>query len=105
MCGNVDGMHGEEEFSPDPRKVTFRGGVLFNPWVNVSASLVLTVGLGWMTAWFWGMLTDVVDAPAYEDQGLDIAGGIIGVTFGGLATIALFVVTIWVIVWWARRSR
>lgn len=98
-------MHEEEDFFPDPRKVTFRGGVLFNPWANISASLILTVGMGWMTAWFWGMLMDLIDAPAYEDQGLDIAGVIIGVAACGLATIALFIVTIWVIIWWAKRSR
>lgn len=97
-------MHAEEEFSPDPEKITVRGGVIFNPWVNISASVILTVGLGWMTVWFWGLWNDVRDAPAYEDQGLDAAAGLIGVAFGGLATIALFAVTIWVIVWWAKRS-
>lgn len=97
-------MHAEEEFSPDPEQITVRGGVIFNPWVNISASVILTVGLGWMTVWFWGLWNDVRDAPAYEDQGLDAAAGLIGVIFGGLATIALFAVTIWVIVWWAKRS-
>ena len=97
-------MPTEDEFSPDPGKITVRGGVIFNPWINVSVSLIFTLGLGWMTAWFWGMWMDAIDAPPYEDQGLDIAGGLIGVAFTGLATLALFVVTIWLIVWWAKRS-
>lgn len=97
-------MHGEDEFSPDPRKITLRGGVIFNPWVNITASLILTVGLGWMTVWFWGMWAAVRDAPAYEDQSLDVVGGFIGVAVGGLATVALFAVTIWLVFWWAKRS-
>lgn len=98
-------MHAEDQPSPDPRKVTIIGGVIFNPWVNVLTSLAFTVGAGWMTAWFWGMWMDSIDAPAYEDQGLDIVGGFIGVAFGGLVTIVLLIVTIWLIVWWTKRSR
>ena len=97
-------MHGEDEFSPDPRKITVRGGVIFNPWVNITASLILTAGLGWMTVWFWGLWTEVRDAAPYADQGLDVAGGLIGVVVGGLATVALFAVTIWLVIWWAKRS-
>jgi len=96
-------MHADDR-SPDPRRITFIEGVLYNPWVNVGASLVCTAGLGWMTWWFWGMWRDVVDAPAYADQGLDVVGGLIGVIAGGLAMIALFIVTIWVISWWAKRG-
>ncbi|MGM7679127.1 hypothetical protein [Microbacterium sp. A94] len=97
-------MRTEDDFSPDPRKITVRGGVIFNPWVNITASVIITAGLGWLTVWFWGLWREVIDAPAYEDQGLDIAGVLIGVVFAGLATIALFVVTIWLVVWWAKRS-
>lgn len=97
-------MDAEHDFSPDPRKITVRGGVIFNPWVNVPSSLILTAGLAAMTVWFWQLWSDVREAPPYEDQGLDVAGAFIGVAFGGLATIALFAVTIWLVVWWAKRS-
>ena len=98
-------MQADEEFSPDPRRVTIYGGVFFNPWINIPVSAVLTIGLGWMTAWFWSLLGETVEAPPYEDQGLDTVGLIIGVVFGSLATAALFVVTIGVIIWWAKRIR
>lgn len=97
-------MHPDEEFSPDPHKVTIRGGAVFNPWLNILISASCTLGLGWMTVWFWGMWQDAINAPAYEDQGLDIVGGLIGVAFASLATVALFAVTIWLIFWWMKRG-
>ena len=97
-------MSAEEETSPVPRKVTVIDGVIFNPWVNIVASLVCTIGIGWMTVRFWGLFRELVAAPAYEDQGLDVVGTLIGVVVGGLVTVALFVVTIGVVVWWAKRG-
>lgn len=98
-------MHDEDEVTPDPRRITVRGGAFFNPWLNVSVCVILTLGLGWLTSVFWGMSMDAIDAPAYEDQSLDIFGGFIGVAVGGLATLALFVVTIWVVAWWIKSNR
>lgn len=98
-------MHAEDASSSDPRKVTIRGGIIFNPWINVSAGFMVTLALGWMTAWFWGLWMDSIDAPAYEDQNLDIVGGFIGVVAGGLATLTLFIITIWLIFWWAKQGR
>lgn len=98
------GVHAEDEFSPPTRKVTVIGGIVFNPWVNISVSALLTIALAWMTVWFWGLWTDVVAAPAYEDQGLDSAGALIGVVVVALVAVVLFVVTIWLVIWWARRG-
>ena len=94
----------DDQSSPDPRKVTVLGGIVFNPWVNTAASLICTIGLGWMTLYFWGIFQEVQAAPAYPDQGLDLIGVIIGLAVGGLATIALFFVTIFVVIWWAKRG-
>lgn len=81
------------------------GGFLFNPWLNVSVCLILTLGLGWLTSVFWGWWMDAINAPAYGDRDIDIIGGFIGVVVAGLATLALFVVTIWVIAWWIKSNR
>lgn len=104
MNRSAEGSGDEEDFSPDPKKISVVGGVIFNPWVNIGVSVLFTAGLAWMTLWFWGLGRDAIDAPAYEDQGLDVAGVFIGMIFCGFATIALFAVTIWLIVWWTKRS-
>ena len=95
----------DDEFRPDPKKVTVRGGVFFNPWVNISACVVTTIGLGWLTLWLLSLYFEVTESAPYPDQSLDAVGTMIGVVFLGLATLALLGCTIFVIVWWARRTR
>lgn len=95
----------DDEFAPDPKKITVRGGAIFNPWVNIPACVILTIGLGWLTLWMLSMYIEVTESAPYPDQPLDAAGVMIGAIFLGLATIVLFACTIFVIVWWARRIR
>lgn len=81
-----------------------RGGVVFNPWVNIVTCVVITLGSGAMTLWFTSMLLDTVQALPYPDQGLDTVGGLIGVIVMGLVTLVLVGVTIFTIIWWARKG-
>lgn len=96
----------DQEFRPDPKKVSVVGGVIFNPWVNISACVILTVALAWVSLWlFTTVYTDVTSASPYPDQPLDAVGVMIGAVFLGIAAIILAGCTIFVIRWWARRIR
>ena len=75
----------DDEFRPDPKKITVRGGVFFNPWVNISACVVTTIGLGWLTLWLLSLYFEVTESAPYPDQSLDAVGTMIGVVFLGLA--------------------
>lgn len=81
-----------------------RGGVVFNPWVNITVSVVVTIGSGAMTAWMTSMMLSTLDAAPYLDQGLDVVGTVIGVIVTGLVTLVLIGVTVFTIVWWARKG-
>lgn len=85
-----------------PRRSWVSGGVLFNPWVNIPVCIVIALGCGAVTYWMSTMLGDVWDAPPYEDQGLDIIGGLIGVVVMGLVTLTMVGVAIFTVRWWAR---
>ena len=92
----------DRDFRPDPTKVTSHRGGIFNPWINIPVSILFTLGCGALTVWFAALLMDTLDAPAYEDQGLDIVGAAIGTVAMALVTIALVAVTVFVIRWWHR---
>lgn len=94
----------DPNFNPDPKRTTVHRGVIFNPWINIPVCIVGTILLAAATVWCLKMYADVSVKPAYEDQGLDVIGAVIGVIAFGLATIAMFIATIWTIVWWARRA-
>lgn len=47
--------------------VTVIRGAVFNAYVKVLICLVLTVGMGWVTVWYSGTLTETLDAPEYEN--------------------------------------
>lgn len=95
----------DPEFRPDPGKITYRGGVLFNPWVNIPLTILLTIGAGVLTAYMAVLLAETRQAPPYPDQGLDVVGVTVGLVFVGLATLALCGASVYVIVWWRRRIR
>lgn len=86
----------------EPRKTWVSGGVIFNPWINIIACIALTAGCGAVTYWMSTLLGAAWDAPPYEDQNLDILGGLIGVVMMGLVTLVMVAVTIFTIRWWAR---
>lgn len=94
-----------EENQSNAWRTWLNGGVIFNPWVNIPVCILTTLGLAWAT---WRAVTVYVDVSAaapYPDQGLDVVGTIIGAVTLGLATVALFACTIYVIIWWAQRIR
>lgn len=93
------------DFHPDPKKITVRRGMFFNPWVNISACVILTIGLAATTGWLVSQYREVSTAPPYPDQGLDTTGLIIGIVGLGFATLGLVGCTIFTILWWARRIR
>lgn len=95
----------DPQYRPDPKKITVKGGVFFNPWVNIAACTVATIGLALATWWVTTQYLDVSGSAPYPDQGLDEAGTLIGAVVLGLATIVLFVCTIFTIRWWSRRIR
>lgn len=95
----------DPEHSPDPKKITVYRGVIFNPWVNIPACIVCTIGLAWVTWWLIAQYAEVAASAPHPDQGLDEAGMIIGIVVLGLATIAVFACTILTVRWWARRIR
>lgn len=94
----------DPDFHPDPRRVTQQGGVFFNPWLNISVCVLLTVGLGVGTWWTGSALVEESTKPEYPDQGLQVVGAFVGMLAFGLATLGLFSLTIFVIVWWAKRT-
>lgn len=100
-------MSGQHDSTPDgpggtPGKPPAIAGVIFNPWVNISVSILFTLGCGALTVWFASLLRDAMAAPSYDDQGLDIVGAGIGTVVMVLVTLALVGVTIFVIRWWHR---
>lgn len=84
------------------RRTWVSGGVLFNPWVNITVCVLFVLGCGAVTYWMFGLLSEAWNAPPYVDQNLDILGGLIGVVMMGLVTLTMVVLTIFVIRWWAR---
>lgn len=87
---------------PKSRRSWVSGGVVFNPWVNIPVCIVIALGCGAVTYWMSTMLGAAWEAPPYEDQNLDILGGLIGVVVMGLVTLTMVGVTIFTIRWWAR---
>ena len=95
----------DPDFRPDPKKVTFKGGAIFNPWINIPACIIITLALGAVTWWAFDAYLHVRASDPYADQQLDVVGTLIGVVCFGLSTIALLVATIFTIRWWAKRIR
>lgn len=80
------------------------GGVIFNPWVNIITCVVITLALGVAAVFSGNVAVDIVNGPAYEGQGLDIVGVIIGAVVLGIATIVMIFATILVVRYWMKHD-
>ena len=95
----------DDDFVPDPKRTTRHRGVVFNPWVNISTCILLTIVAGAATVWMTGIFVELSEKPDYPDQGLDIIGALIGLLAAAATTLCMVIATIVTIRWWIRNAK
>ena len=84
----------DDDFVPDPKRLTRHKGVLFNPWLNISVCAGATFLCAGVAAYMvFYMMENLISQPSGDGRGTELIALVIVAVFSGLLSILMLVVT------------